>query len=188
MRVPYLHDEDVDMLRLWCPPLQPCAAPDQWGMPLPGFPDLESRRMNEPCKTCLPAVPRHTMQRVLLRDGRRIQICERCGSEVAVLDNAADVEKASTLLTILKDLVREANRRNGVEGHDDELEFADAFAKLRALGFLDLPVAQFSERVAAAIASMNRGPDYCPFKRRPPPPIPRIRRAGRWLQPNADPS
>lgn len=39
----------------------------------------------DPCKTCLPSVPRHTLQRVVIRAGRRVQVCERCGRIVARL-------------------------------------------------------------------------------------------------------
>lgn len=39
-----------------------------------------------PCKTCLPGVPRHIRQRIVIRNGKRVQVCERCGKIVFKLD------------------------------------------------------------------------------------------------------
>jgi len=42
---------------------------------------------SEPCRVCLPGRPNHSRQRVVIdEDGRRIQVCEICGSLVAVLE------------------------------------------------------------------------------------------------------
>lgn len=43
--------------------------------------------MTEPCKACLTGAPNHRRQRVITReDGVRLQVCERCGQVIAVLD------------------------------------------------------------------------------------------------------
>jgi hypothetical protein len=34
------------------------------------------------CKVCLPAVPRHRRQKVVVIKGRRWQVCEACGAKV----------------------------------------------------------------------------------------------------------
>jgi hypothetical protein len=51
-----------------------------------------------PCKTCLPGVPRHTRQRVVLRGGKRLQLCERCGKIIARLGKlkADEIETSLT--------------------------------------------------------------------------------------------
>jgi hypothetical protein len=42
--------------------------------------------MTKLCATCLPGAPRHLRQRVVVRHGRRFQVCENCGVTLFQLD------------------------------------------------------------------------------------------------------
>ena len=48
--------------------------------------------MTDPCKVCLPGAPRHQHQRVVIRDGQRVQICERCHVVIGFLPPLTESE------------------------------------------------------------------------------------------------
>lgn len=81
-----------------------------------------------PCKVCLPGVPRHTRQRVVMReDGARVQVCERCSTELHVLDTLP--ERADKIIQALKDI----DRLSGDEKPSDHADYNRelVLAKLR---------------------------------------------------------
>lgn len=73
---------------LWRSALLPCAQTCQRVVPVSGLSGCshgEGIMTQQPCKSCLESRPNHKRQVIVIRDGERVQICERCHVVIAVL-------------------------------------------------------------------------------------------------------